>query len=43
MWSIARDTVLLSRWVTSPATEVHARVEKEISIDNMAKKKKKKK
>lgn len=42
MWSNASDRVLLSNRVTSQATEVHARVEKEISIDNMAKKKKKK-
>lgn len=41
MWSNASDRVLLSNRVTSQATEVHARVEKEISIDNMAKKKKK--
>lgn len=32
--------MLLSNRVTSQATEVHARVEKEISIDNMAKIKK---
>lgn len=43
MWSNASDRVLLSNRVTSQATEVHARVEKEISIDNMAKKKKKNK